>query len=613
MKTEFRKLILLTHDQRRKSLTAAMQELGLLHITHEAMDSSEETESLIHERNRIDRIIRFVENETEPVQDTHKVPSNGDEQDLVDSLMELEEKIESKRQQIEKLKKQEDNITPWGDYSYRKFEPLIQQGLNIFLCRADKKQFEELDRSRDVIELINYSGSEYYFTVITKQESYDSSFESFPLPKISLSDIRKEVQELKEILKKYKAELQSYVPYIIHLKDYRAKIADSIALAETETRYEEHFEGKLISITAWFPVYQEKAIIRFLKKEKVAWQIRKPKSGEDVPVLLENTKYPSLFEPITRIFELPNYYETDPTPFLAVFYPILFAYCLGDAGYGFVLMIAALVGYFTFLKNSQKMAFLGMILGVVTMVMGLIKSGSLFGVMLLPDHPVGWIRKLSEWVIIPDDSSVVFNAFNVSLMIGVIQIITGSILKIYNKIKYESYQHAIAPFGKLLIVISLIWIFLADMQEIQELSILGVLREYLLIIGVLMVVFFHELDSPILHRIGKAFMPLFFIFTGILGDVLSYVRLFALGLASSVLGLVVNQIGMQIIEGSAVGIVIGIVFLLFGHTLNFGIAALGSFVHPLRLTFVEFYGNIGFQGKGIAYRPFSKSNKILNY
>lgn len=196
-------------------------------------------------------------------------------------------------------------------------------------------------------------------------------------------------------------------------------------------------------------------------------------------------------------------------------------------------------------------------------------------------------------------------------MIGVIQILTGIVLSIYNKAKYQGYAYAIAPFGKLLMVSSLIWMFLTDMQGIHALDVLGDLRKYLLAMGIVLVICFHDIDLSFAKRIGGSLMPLFFIFTGILGDILSYVRLFALGLASSVLGLVVNQIGGQIMEGGAISILIGVLFLLFGHTLNFGIAALGSFVHPLRLTFVEFYGNVGFLGKGLTYRPFSKSKQTI--
>jgi V/A-type H+-transporting ATPase subunit I len=215
---------------------------------------------------------------------------------------------------------------------------------------------------------------------------------------------------------------------------------------------------------------------------------------------------------------------------------------------------------------------------------------------------------LGKYVLIPDDRNFIFNAFNVALMIGVVQIFLGIFVSIYNKLRYEHFTRAIWQFGKLFIVTGVIWIFLADMQGIEALQHFGILRNLLLIGGVLMVMFFHDMEKSIPARAASGFLPLFFIFTGILGDVLSYVRLFALGVASSVLGLVVNQIGMQIMENSWWGIVIGIVFLLFGHTLNFCIAVLGSFVHPLRLTFVEFYNNAQFKGGGRAYKPFKKQH-----
>ena len=107
-------------------------------------------------------------------------------------------------------------------------------------------------------------------------------------------------------------------------------------------------------------------------------------------------------------------------------------------------------------------------------------------------------------------------------------------------------------------------------------------------------------------RTASGVLPLFFILTGILGDVLSYVRLFALGVASSVLGLVVNQIGTTIMGDTWWGILLAIVFLLVGHGLNFALATLGAFVHPLRLTFVEFYNNANFEGGGVPYKPLRK-------
>jgi V/A-type H+-transporting ATPase subunit I len=193
-------------------------------------------------------------------------------------------------------------------------------------------------------------------------------------------------------------------------------------------------------------------------------------------------------------------------------------------------------------------------------------------------------------------------------MIGVVQVLVGIMVSITNSIGLKSWLAGAPQLGKLLIISSLIWIFLADMQEVTLLQPLFSVRHILLILGVLLVLFFHNTKAPILSRAASGILPLFFIVTGILGDVLSYVRLFALGVASSVLGLVVNQIGTQIMENSWWGILIGSLFLIFGHSLNFALATLGAFVHPLRLTFVEFYNNAQFEGGGIPYKPFRKIN-----
>ncbi|MEP1064037.1 MAG: V-type ATPase 116kDa subunit family protein [Cyclobacteriaceae bacterium] len=602
----------MTREANRESVTQSMQDLGLLHIDINLVDIPEKIESLLHTKSRIKRLIDLLSRS----QKDHARPAARAKalslDQLIKALEKIEGQMESLRSEKEQLEKKVIRLKPWGSYDYQKFAPLLERGLHVYLGRIRKKRYSNLEVSNAHVEVINQEGGFLYLAIISKTTVDDPNLEIYPLPASSPADLAAAISQLNNELNTLEQSLTSYTPYVADLQKHLDNVQDTIHLTEVSAGFAEHFEGKLISMSAWFPQEKEADVQHFLTLAQVAWQIKDPEKGDRVPIQLKNKKYPRLFEPITRVFELPNYYETDLTPFLAVFYPILFAYCLGDAGYGFVLTVAMGIGYFSFFKNSKQSAVLGIILGFVTMGMGLIKSGSLFGIMLMPDHPVGWIRQLAAWVIIPDDSSVIFNAFNVALMIGVIQILTGIIVSIYNKVRYKGVMYAIAPLGKLLIVSCLIWMFLADMQEVKALDVLGNTRIYLLITGVLLVMFFHQLDISIPRRIGGAFLPLFFIFTGILGDVLSYVRLFALGLASSVLGLVVNQIGMQIMTGGFFSILMGVLFLVFGHTLNFGIAALGSFVHPLRLTFVEFYGNAGFQGQGLPYQPFTKTNQTIN-
>jgi V/A-type H+-transporting ATPase subunit I len=359
MKAEFRKLIVLTRESRRYPLTQSMQELGILHIEQTELEIPEEMEDLIHKKNQMQRIIRFLEKVSEEAMDVSPA-SNLDrsEEELVEELQKIEERVEGYRREIEKLEKKAHHLEPWGDYQYDKFSRLIEQGYNIFLGRVDKRKFNEMDTDGCVVEIINQIGPVIYFVVITEAQTFDNRFESFPLPGLSPTALQQEIRKLNNQQRELKASLQSYLPFLPLLKQYLTKTEDIVALTEAQSNFRSHFEGKLISLSAWFPKSREEEIKTFLEKEQVAWQIKSPENGDNIPVLLKNKKYPRLFEPITKIFELPNYHETDLTPFLAVFYPILFAYCLGDAGYGFVLTVVTIAGYFTFLKASRQMAVL---------------------------------------------------------------------------------------------------------------------------------------------------------------------------------------------------------------------------------------------------------------
>lgn len=607
MKTKFKKLVLITHEKEHSHLIASLQDLGVLHLERNDVRENDEIEDAIHEKNKLSGVLKLLNKVIEDEKPKGKTSEPVEE--VVQKILELEEKIDHLEQEIETDSKEYEKIQFWGTFTYDRFLPMLERGYQVFLCSSNRKMFQKLELDDLYYKVVNKTSQEVYFIVFTQEEDLELPVEYFPIPKKSTRELKQDIKNGKAEISKLYHQLSQFTPYIPQInKDY-LRIKDRVELLEAKYSSEFLSGGNMISISGWFPEEKEEKVREFMDQQTAGYLIRGAINGESPPVLLKNREYPKLFEPITRIFELPNYHEADLTPFIAVFYPILFAYCLGDAGYGFVLSTLMGAGYFTFLKDSRKVALLGFILGIFTMVMGLVKSGSLFGIMLLDDHQWSFIRYLSQFVVIPDDSEFIFNAFNVALMIGVVQILTGIFISIYNKIRYERSLVAVSAVGKLLIVLSLIWIFLADMQKMEDLNKLGDLRVYTLILGMILVAFFHQMDIPVGKRAASSVMPLFFIFTGILGDILSYVRLFALGLASSVLGLVVNQIGDQIMSGGGISLVIGILFLIFGHSLNFGIAALGSFVHPLRLTFVEFYGNANFTGKGITYKPFSKSIK----
>jgi V/A-type H+-transporting ATPase subunit I len=254
------------------------------------------------------------------------------------------------------------------------------------------------------------------------------------------------------------------------------------------------------------------------------------------------------------------------------------------------------------LKAPQKLKpylTLAQYLGAAAMLFGIL-SGTLFGVSLI-ETDLQFTENVRNLFLAPEAM------FNLALILGAVQIIFGMCVKAANLIKQFGFSYGLSTLGWLFIITgSLIYTVLVSQSIIVSNSLIlyGILA-----IGGFCVLFFSDPEAGIFMRIGKGVWDIYSNITGIFGDLLSYIRLFAIGLSSSILGYVINDIGLTILHASPIiGPVLFVIFLGLGHTLNILISTLGSFVHPMRLTFVEFYKNAGFTGGGKEYKPFLKYN-----
>ncbi|HRW63103.1 MAG TPA: ATPase, partial [Bacteroidales bacterium] len=219
--------------------------------------------------------------------------------------------------------------------------------------------------------------------------------------------------------------------------------------------------------------------------------------------------------------------------------------------------------------------------------------GTFFGVDLLKVEAY----PLKEFILEP------LKLFWLSIGIGGVQIFYGMIIKAANQIKQRGLKYGLSTIGWILMILSGGFIMGAGQMGI-ELS--KYVSSGLLIVSGALILIFSNPDINVFASIGSGLYDVYNMVTGVFGDLLSYIRLFALGISSAILGLVFNQIAAQFLGGSFWGYIPFIIVLLIGHGLNIFLAALGAFVHPLRLTFVEFYKNAGFTGGGKPYKPFSK-------
>jgi V/A-type H+-transporting ATPase subunit I len=324
--------------------------------------------------------------------------------------------------------------------------------------------------------------------------------------------------------------------------------------------------------------------------------------GDSVPILLKNKGFASKFEMLGELYALPGYKEIDLTPFFAPLYTIFFGFCLGDAGYGVLITIAALVARAKVGKQLKPIASLVSYLGISTIVFGLI-SGTAFGINLYETGLPGY-RQLQQ-LFTEKGTDINSLLFTLSLILGGIQIIFGMGLKAANETVQFGFRYALGTIGWIILLVGLAAVFGLSKYAGIPMETLKPVMYAVLTAGGILVLFMNSPGKNLLMNFGIGLWNSYNMVTGVLGDLLSYIRLFALGISSAILGFVFNSLALSV-GTSIIGIIFMVIILVIGHSINIFMAGLGSFVHPMRLTFVEFYKNAGFSGGGRKYQPFRK-------
>ncbi|NTW25603.1 MAG: hypothetical protein HGA37_12970 [Lentimicrobium sp.] len=269
---------------------------------------------------------------------------------------------------------------------------------------------------------------------------------------------------------------------------------------------------------------------------------------------------------------------------------MFFGFCMGDVGYGLLLVLIGI-----FMKKRVAPAIrpfltLAVYLGIATLFFGVV-TGTIAGFDMEKIPLFGSLRGMML-----SDQQI----FYLALAIGLFQILFGLGIQAYSKYRQFGFAYAVSPLGIIIGVLALLDIALVKQG--------GMISKIFLYLSLAMIVLWSDPNLGIFGRLGKGVWDLYGIITGIFGDTLSYIRLFALGASSGILGFVINSISLPLLDSIPVlGPILFVIVMVVGHGANLMLAGLGSFVHPMRLTFVEFYKNAGFVGGGKKYNPFSNN------
>ena len=508
----------------------------------------------------------------------------------------------SLNQQLQVSIKERELLRPWGNFDPENIERLRKAGYLLdFFIVPDNQYNPEWETTYDAV-VVKRETSRTYFVTLTQNEKVadELNLESVKIPGISLTQLDGLIASLREKIQVQDQKLKALAAELPSLKAAIGDIEQSMNYTRVHQSGTSLADDKLMLLQGWAPADNQREISDYLELKAVYFDVADPTPDDEVPIKFKNNKFARLFEPIAELYMLPKYNEIDLTPYFAPFYMVFFGLSLGDVGYGLFLFTAATLAKIlqkSKLSTSMKAILsLVQVLGASTMVTGLL-TGGFFGFALYDlDWPI--VQALKEKAFFDNN-----RMFMLSLVLGVVQVLFGMCMKVFNRIKQQGFKYSLSTVGWIVLLVSFIVAALLP----NALPMFGTVHLIVLIPAALLIYFYNSPDKNPFLNLGIGLWDTYNMATGLLGDVLSYVRLFALGLSGGILASVFNSLaaGMSPDNAIAKPIVYVLIFLI-GHAINIFMNTLGAIVHPVRLTFVEFYKNSEFEGGGKKYSPFRK-------
>ena len=588
MITQMKKYTFLVFHREYEAFLEQLREVGVVHITEKAAGMADDA--------HLQELLAKAEQ-------TRKVIAQGAPDQLLTEKANLEQRIAATQKEAARM-------AIWGDFSAERLEQLKAAGYTLRYFSCAKKLFQE-----EWGIVVAEDGATVYFVQVAKACEVAAELETCQeqhLNTKSANDLQKDVEGLNGLLVAQNARIELWAKENIpaleeEFKDLQHKIDWKRVTLNTETEC----DGALKLLEGFCPIDQVPALQEVLTKQDVYYQEEDPTAEDNTPIKLRNNKFTQLFESLTGMYGWPNYGEFDPTPILAPFFLLFFAMCMGDCGYGILLMI---IGMLIAKKKLNIAMFEGLgpiitVLGVGTTVVGFF-LGTFMGIDL---YAAEWVPQALKDVMIKGNLELAGSSYDVqmvlALCIGVFHICLAMVVKAICYTKQTGFKENIATWGWTLLIVGGLIVAILGMTVLPA----EVFKWTLIAVAVVSALGIYIFNTPgrnPLINIGAGLWETYNMATGILGDVLSYIRLYALGLAGGMLGAAFNNLGLMVMGGTTEGATWQwlpfVLILVLGHVLNLAMSALGAFVHPLRLSFVEYFKNAGYEGKGTLYQPFKK-------
>ncbi|MBU1912142.1 MAG: hypothetical protein KKB22_01230 [Candidatus Omnitrophica bacterium] len=570
-----KKIILVTQSKDMGVTLESLRNLGLLHVEHENLPLGENIAKMKEDRLRAIKamaILPDIENQRF---------LNGGEGDIVARILDLMDEKETLIEKLHRIKHEIMMWEDWGDFDPEIIEQMSDSRVWVKLCKITLREKKNIPEGVILEELFRKKNIIYCAAISEKEITLP--FETLALPEMSLKQMIAEEKRhgfrIKEIEKRF-LETAVYKNALGQYEKYLNSAIEFNEIAEGAGRFE-----KLSYIKGYCPIDKAGVIDKAALKEKWAILVSDPDENEAPPTLIRNPKWVRIIEPMFNIINtIPGYREIDISPHFLIFFSIFFGMLIGDAGYGLVYFIAGLAMQRKFKQLKDKsIFFLTYVLSSCAIIWGLM-TGVFFG-----SH--AWLKPIAPYF------ADITNVQAFCFLIGAIQL---SIAHIWKFLKKIPSLKALSDVGWICILWSVY--FLAKTLILSfEFPGFG---KWIFIIGSALVILFTNPVKNIFVGIGTGLGDFLLKVVNSFADIVSYIRLFAVGLAAVTIADAFNQIAGSIGAGSVLNVLLSVFVLFAGHTLNLVMGILAILVHGVRLNVLEFSSHLDMEWSGVKYSPF---------
>ncbi|MFC1704276.1 V-type ATP synthase subunit I [Candidatus Omnitrophota bacterium] len=557
----------------------SLRTLGVVHVEHQVSPAGDKVSSLKAEEMRFSRVVAVLADIAE-----QKQPQEN-EKDTAEKILTIIKEKEYLYENILRRQRHIDQWQEWGDFDPALIEDFKNKNLLVRLARIHHKRLKEVPKGV-IVHTLFKKGAVAYCALIS-QEEIDLPFETLALPKTSLASMLTQQDADKQRIQRIESALNDYAHYKQALVDYTKRLSARLQFQETSAGMGK-FET-LSYLRGYIPHDVAPSLEESAQRQQWALLIEEPELDDNVPTLIRNPRWVQIIKPVFDIIKaLPGYKEVDISLWFLLFFSVFFGILIGDAGYGMVVFALTLFLHARLKKSLKdtRIFTLTYILSTSAIIWGVL-TGTFFGQAWLAQHLQPLLPQLN-------------NSRTVQALCFLIGAVHLSIAHVWRGLMKFPHLKFLSEAGW----ICLLWtgFFLARTLILDEAF--PNVAKGLLISGAILIVLFTNPSKQIVKSFGSGLQDLLLNAVNSFTDVVSYIRLFAVGVATVAVADAFNQMAATAGGSGVVGGLITVVILLLGHTLNIALCAMAVLVHGVRLNVLEFSSHLNMEWSGMPYDPF---------